>query len=147
MKKIDKPQLERLSQFRYQLRRFLRFSEDVSQEAGLTVLQYQLLLHTQGMPGREWASIGELAERLQAKPHGVVALVTRCEDAGLVTRRNNKDDGRLVEVHLTVSGHKSLQQVALRHQLALAELAQMIEQASAEYQAVLGQQSAPGCRH
>lgn len=147
MKKIDKPQLERLSQFRYQLRRFLRFSEDVSQEAGLTVLQYQLLLHTQGMPGREWASIGELAERLQAKPHGVVALVTRCEDAGLVTRRNNKDDGRLVEVHLTASGHKSLQQVALRHQLALTELAQMIEQASAEYQAVLGQQSAPGCRH
>lgn len=131
MKKLDKPQLERLSQFRYQLRRFLRFSEDVSQEAGLTVLQYQLLLHTQGMPGRGWASIGELAQRLQAKPHGVVALVTRCEAAGLVARQANADDGRMVEVHLTALGHKCLQQVAQRHESELGVLAEIISQANA----------------
>jgi len=131
MKKLDKPQLERLSQFRYQLRRFLRFSEDVSQEAGLTVLQYQLLLHTQGMPGRGWASIGELAQRLQAKPHGVVALVTRCEAAGLVARQPNADDGRMVEVHLTALGHKCLQQVAQRHESELGVLAEIISQANA----------------
>lgn len=131
MKKLDKPQLERLSQFRFQLRRFLRFSEDVSQEAGLTVLQYQLLLHTQGMPGRDWASIGELAQRLQAKPHGVVALVTRCEVAGLVVRKPNADDGRIVEVHLTALGHKCLQQVAQRHESELGVLAEIISQANA----------------
>lgn len=131
MKKLDKPQLERLSQFRYQLRRFLRFSEDAAQEAGLTLLQYQLLLHTQGMPGRAWASIGELAERLQAKPHGVVALVTRCEDAGLVTRQGHSTDGRIVEVHLTTMGLHCLQQVALRHESELGALSHIIAEASA----------------
>ena len=131
MKKLDKPQLERLSQFRYQLRRFLRFSEDAAREAGLTLLQYQLLLHTQAMPGRTWASIGELAERLQAKPHGVVALVSRCEAAGLVTRRDHPTDGRVVEVHLTATGLRCLQQVALRHESQLGALAHIVAEASA----------------
>lgn len=130
MKKLDKPQLERLSEFRYQLRRFLRFSEDAALEAGLTLLQYQLLLHTQGIEGRNWASIGELAERLQAKPHGVVALVTRCEAAGLVSRKGNANDGRIVEVHLTTLGSQSLQQVALRHESELGNLARILAQAS-----------------
>ena len=40
-----------LSEFRYQLRRFLRFSEDAAQAEGLTGLQYQLLLHIKGNPG------------------------------------------------------------------------------------------------
>lgn len=130
MKKLDKPQLERLSQFRYQLRRFLRFSEDAALEAGLTLLQYQLLLHTQGIEGRNWASIGELAERLQAKPHGVVALVTRCEAAGLVSRKGHANDGRIVEVHLTPLGSQALQQVALRHESELGNLARILVQAS-----------------
>ena len=80
----EKGQFERLSSFRWKLRRFLRVSEDICRDVGITMLHYQLLLHTQGFEGREWASIGEIAERLQAQPHGVVALVTRCEQAGLV---------------------------------------------------------------
>lgn len=144
MKKIDKAQLERLSQFRYQLRRFMRFSEDAAQAGGLTVLQYQLLLHTQGMPGRQWASISELAERLQAKHHGVVALVSRCEAAGLVTRRSNAQDGRVVEIHLTPQGQKSLQQIALRHESQVAALAEIIEQASAQYRGGSGEAEGQG---
>ena len=126
MRPLSKPQLEELSEFRHQLRRFLRFSEDAAQEAGLTALQYQLLLHTQGIAGRPWASVGEIAERLQAKPHGVVALVTRCEEAGLVYRRANEDDGRLVEVHLTPLGEQRLQAVALRHAGEIAVLADLL---------------------
>nr|WP_240786934.1 MarR family transcriptional regulator [Ramlibacter rhizophilus] len=124
---LDKAQLERLSQFRWQLRRFLRISEDTSRDAGITVLQYQLMLHTQGFPEREWASVGELAERLQAQPHGVVALVTRCEQAGLVRRRSNAQDRRLVEVHLTAKGRRTLERVALSlesERLALARVAE-----------------------
>ncbi|MNV83528.1 putative HTH-type transcriptional regulator YusO [compost metagenome] len=82
------------------------------------------------MEGRNWASIGELAERLQAKPHGVVALVTRCEAAGLVSRKGNPTDGRIVEVHLTPLGSQSLQQVALRHESELGNLARILVQAS-----------------
>lgn len=84
---LNKADFEALSDFRYHLRRFLRVSEDLIQSKGITPLQYQLLLHVKGFVGREWATVGELAERLQASPHGTVALVTRCEDAGLVERR------------------------------------------------------------
>ena len=68
-----------MSEFRYQMRRFERFTETAVKAEGITPLQYLLLLHIQGYPDREWATIGELAERLQGKPNGVVALVSRCE--------------------------------------------------------------------
>lgn len=127
----EKMQLERLSSFRWQLRRFLRVSEDICRAAGVTVLHYQVMLHTQGFEGREWASIGELAERLQARPHGVVALVTRCEQAGLVERRANAHDGRLVEVHLTTKGRRLLKRLAQSHREELGELASVVEAVSA----------------
>jgi DNA-binding MarR family transcriptional regulator len=74
---LKKEDFERLSHFRYRLRCFLRDSENICRQHGLTPLQYQLLLHLKGFAGREWASVGELAERLQAKHHGTVMLVDR----------------------------------------------------------------------
>lgn len=124
---LDKAKFEHLSQFRYQLRRFLRVSEDLARSAGLTALQYQLLLHTQGFPGRDWASIGEIAERLQAQPHGVVALVTRCEQAGLVKRRIGEIDRRVVEVHLSAKGRRLLEKVARQLESERSALAAFFE--------------------
>ncbi|MGZ5178866.1 MAG: MarR family winged helix-turn-helix transcriptional regulator [Ramlibacter sp.] len=126
---LDKQQLERLSLFRYELRRFLRSSEDAAREAGITAQQYQLLLHTQGFAGRAWASIGELAQRLQTQPHAAVTMVTRCEEAGLVRRRSSDADGRLVEVHLTAKGRQRLERVALRLGSELATLSGVIARA------------------
>jgi DNA-binding MarR family transcriptional regulator len=123
---LDKAGLERQSQFRYELRRFLRFGEEASRAAGVTAVQYHLLLHTQAFPGRDWASIGELAQRLQTAPHGVVTLVTRCEQAGLVRRQDNRDDGRLVEVHLTAKGRRLVERLAAEHQAQLGTLAAVI---------------------
>jgi DNA-binding MarR family transcriptional regulator len=125
---VSKEELEAVSHFRWQLRRFLRISEDAAREAGLTALQYQLLLHTQGFEGREWASIGELAERLQAQQHGVVALVTRCEEAGLVRRKPNDLDRRLVEVHLLAKGRRLLEKMVRKLESERAALAQVVEQ-------------------
>lgn len=119
MKKSD---FEALSEFRYQLRRFLRFSEDAAQAEGLTPQQYQLLLQIKGMPGRSWMHIGELAERLQAKHHGTVALVSRCADAGLVERRPDPDDKRQVQVHLTELGERYVTRIAQRHRDELQSL-------------------------
>jgi hypothetical protein len=76
---LSKTDFAALSEFRYQMRRYERFSENAVQAEGITPLQYLLLLHIKGFSGREWATVGELAERLQAKQHGVVALITRCE--------------------------------------------------------------------
>lgn len=126
---LDKAGLERQSQFRHELRRFLRFGEEISRAAGVTSVQHHLMLHTQGFPGRDWASIGELAERLQSAPHGVVALVSRCEEAGLVRRQGNKEDGRLVEVHLTAKGRRIMERLAAQHQAQLGALAAVIEAA------------------
>lgn len=128
---LDKAGLERQSQFRYELRKFLRFGEEACRDAGVTAVQYHLMLHTQAFPERDWASIGELAERLQTQQHGVVALVTRCEELGLVRRQPNADDGRLVEVHLTAKGRKIIGVLAAQHQAQLGALAAVIDAARA----------------
>jgi DNA-binding MarR family transcriptional regulator len=117
-----KSDFEALAEFRYRLRLFLRFSEDVCNASGITPLQYQLLLQTKGYPGRQWASITELAERLQAKHHGVVALVTRCEVLGLVKRVSSDTDLRQVEIHLTAKGEDQVEQLARLHRAELVSL-------------------------
>lgn len=126
----EKQRFEALSDFRYRLRSFLRFSEDAARDEGITVLQYQLMLHTQGFQGRQWATVGEIAERLQAQPHGVVALVSRCEEAGLVKRKTSAVDRRQVEVHLLPAGRKKLARLAIQHADHLLELSEAVRLAS-----------------
>jgi len=111
----DKRDLEAMSVFRYELRKFLRTSEEIANAAGITTLQYQLLLHVCGFPDRQWATVGELAERLQAAPNGTAALVSRCESAGLVARKPDPADRRQVQVHLTPKGQAFLLELAAEH--------------------------------
>ena len=59
---------------------------------------------------------------MQAKPHGVVALVTRCEGMGLVERRNSATDRRRVEIHLLREGEAILSQLAEQHRIELLSL-------------------------
>ncbi|MDB6062374.1 MAG: MarR family transcriptional regulator [Verrucomicrobiaceae bacterium] len=119
---LSKKQFEALSEFRYQLRRFLRFSEEAVKADGMTPLQYLLLLHIRGFPGRDWATVGELAERLQMQHHGVVALLTRCEEADLVQRKKSATDRREVEIRLTPLGKRQLERLAELHQAELQSL-------------------------
>lgn len=119
---LVKADFEALSEFRYQLRRFLRFSENAVNSQGLTPQQYLLLLHVKGFPGRESVTVGELAERMQAQPHGVVALVTRCENAGLIARSPGTEDRRQVYVSLTPLGEQRLQHLAGVHRTELQSL-------------------------
>lgn len=119
---LSKREFETLSHFRYQLRRFLRFSEEVTHRHGVTHLQYLLLLHLKGYQGRKWATVGELAERLQAHHHGVVSLVSRCEKLGLVYRAQGRADRRVVEVHLTPEGEKMVEKLARLHRDELLNL-------------------------
>ena len=118
---LKKKDFEALSDFRYQLRRFLRFSEEIVHKEGVTPLQYLLLLHIKGYPGREWATVGELAERLHSHHHGTVALVSRCEKLGLVKRKASAADRRQVEIHLTSKGGRSLDRLARLHRAELLD--------------------------
>jgi DNA-binding MarR family transcriptional regulator len=120
--KLTKEDFEALSEFRFRLRRFERFSETAAQAEGITPLQYFLLLHIKGAPGRQWATVGELADRLQAQAHGVVALVSRCEAAQLVQRRQSETDRRQVEVHLLPKGERILAHLAALHRAELKVL-------------------------
>ncbi len=119
---LNKKDFEALSHFRYQLRRYLRFSEEATHQRGITHLQYQLLLHIRGFPGREWATVSELAERLQSHHHGVVSLVSRCEKQGWVKRQTGRTDRRSVEVHLTHAGNTILNDLVVQHREELIRL-------------------------
>ena len=119
---LTKTDFEQLSEFRYQMRRFERFSEQAAQGEGITPLQYLLLLHIKGYPERDWATVGELAERLQAQHHGVVALVSRCEALELVRRKVSETDRRQVEVHLLKAGEQVLARLAEMHRAELKSL-------------------------
>ena len=119
---LSKDDFERLADFRYRLRRFLRFSEEQAQAHDITPLQYLLLLQIRGFPGREWATVAELAERLQSHHHSVVGLVTRCVTQGLVRRSAGRDDKRCVEITLLPKGEALVEQLAQAHRDELLAL-------------------------
>lgn len=119
---VTQAQFEQLAAFRYRLRLFLRFSEQVARREGVTPIQYQLLLQIRGLPGRDWATVGELAERLQVRHNAVVSLVTRCESLSLVRRCASPTDGREVHVRLQPKGQRVLARLAPLHHAELRAL-------------------------
>jgi DNA-binding MarR family transcriptional regulator len=123
---ISKADYEALAAFRSALRRFLRFSEQGARAAGLTPQQHQLLLAVKGRPGREWASISDLAEALQVRHHAAVGLVDRCERAGLARRTPDPDDRRQVRVTLTEKGEAILERLSHRNLSELKTLRQAL---------------------
>lgn len=118
--------IRKLANFRYQLRRFERFSEVLTRQHGVTQLQYLLMLQIKGFPGRSWATIVELSERLQAHHHGVISLIKRCESLGMVTRTPGVDDRRTVQVRLTPKGDELVIKLARLHRDELLALQAVI---------------------
>src|SRR5512142_993365 len=108
-----------LAEFRYHIRRFLRFSEQAAREAGLEPQQHQLLLLLKGLPEGVSPRIGEVAERLQIQHHSAVELVDRLVRRGLVTRQRAGDDRREVQLELTLRGERILSGLAMLHRQEL----------------------------
>lgn len=104
-----------LLELRTALRRFLRWSADRAEAAGVTPAQHQLLLAIRGHAGESSPTVGELAEHLLIRHHGAVQLVDRAESAGLVARRRDADDHRVVRVELTRRGRTVLEGLAADH--------------------------------
>ena len=119
---LNKRDFETLADFRYQIRKFVRFSEHLARQHGIKPQQYLLLLQIKGYPGRDWATVGELAERLQAQHHGVVALISRCEKLGFVERRRSSEDRRRIEIRLLAKGETVLDKLARLHRAELLSL-------------------------
>ena len=106
-----------LAEFRYQIRRFLRFSEEAARGAGLEPAQHQLLLAVKACEGE--ATVGWLAERLQLRHHSVVGLLDRLEDGGWVRRDRGAEDRRQVRVRLTGMGETVLAKLSAEHRKEL----------------------------
>ena len=113
---------QRLLEFRTELRRFLRWSEEQAAAAGLTPAQHQLLLVVRGHGGERGPTIGDVADSLLLRHHSAVELVDRAEAAGLVTRVADPDDLRVVRLDLTADAAARLEQLSARHLDELARL-------------------------
>jgi DNA-binding MarR family transcriptional regulator len=109
------PNYQVMAELRYQIRRFLRFSELTAREVGLEPQQYQLMLVLKGPPNDFRGRMGEVAERLQIQHHSTVELVDRLARRGMVRRRRGTDDRREVLLELTPKGDKILRELAIRH--------------------------------
>ena len=112
---LTKQDFEALARFRFGIRRYLRFSEETVRRRGLAPQQYVLLLALKGYPGRDWATVRELADRLQLRHHSVVELVNRVQAQGLVERAVHPDDARAVRVLLTADGEAVLDRLSALH--------------------------------
>lgn len=107
------PDYQRIAEFRYQIRRYLRFTEQVARGAGLEPQQHQLLLAVKGLPQGKKATVGVLAERLQIQHHSAVELIDRLEGRKLIRRYRSRVDRRRVFVRLTASGEQLLREISL----------------------------------
>ena len=104
-----------MAELRYQIRRFLRFSENAARQAGIEPQQHQLLLAIRGLPDDLKPTIRVLAERMQLQHHSTVELIDRLVDRGFVCRLRATDDRRQVFAKLTREGEEFLEKLSLYH--------------------------------
>ncbi len=108
---IDPSDYQALAEFRYQIRRFVRFSEDAARNAGLQPQQHQLMLAIKGRPSDGATRIAYLAERLQIQHHSTVELIDRLVKKGMLKRARGSEDRREVHVELTAKGERVLDEL------------------------------------
>jgi DNA-binding MarR family transcriptional regulator len=119
---INANEYQALAEVRYQIRRFLRFSEAAARMAGLEPQQHQLLLAVKGLPEGSRSTIGEVAERLQIQHHSTVELVDRLVKRGFVQRKRDSLDRRQVLLQLTAKGERVLRDLSVHHEDELRTL-------------------------
>lgn len=111
----DQPNYKAMAELRYQIRRFLRFSENAARQAGIEPQQHQLLLAVRGLPDSVTPTIGVLAERMQLQHHSTVELIDRLVERNLLIRLRSTDDRRQVLIKLTHDGEEFLKTLSLHH--------------------------------
>jgi len=110
-----------LADFRYQIRRFLHFSEGAALAEGIEPRQHQALLAIKAMPADQECTIGALAASLFLQHQSTVGLVDRLERRGLVARTPAQDDARKVIVGVSKEGEDVLRRLSVTHRAELEE--------------------------
>jgi DNA-binding MarR family transcriptional regulator len=116
---ITSADYESLAELRYQIRRFLHFSEEAARKVAIEPAQHQLMLALKGLPMGTRPTIAILAERLQIRHHSTVELTNRLAAGGYVRRHRDGDDHREVLLSLTSKGEKVLRELSLIHEAEL----------------------------
>jgi DNA-binding MarR family transcriptional regulator len=114
-KNINSSDFQAMAELRYQIRRYLRFSETAARQAGIEPQQHQLLLAIRGLPDHLKPTVGVLAERMQLQHHSTVELIDRLVERNLICRLRATDDRRQVLVKLTREGEEFLKTLSLYH--------------------------------
>ncbi|MGA8223556.1 MAG: MarR family transcriptional regulator [Candidatus Acidiferrales bacterium] len=104
-----------LADFRYEIRRFLNFSERAARAAGVEPQQHQALLAIKGLGHESRATVGWLAGRLEIRHHSAVELSDRLEARGFVRRSRGEADRREVVLQLTRAGERFLRELSVTH--------------------------------
>jgi uncharacterized protein YeaO (DUF488 family)/DNA-binding MarR family transcriptional regulator len=116
----------RLLALRTGLRQFQRWSEQQARAAGLTPAQHQLLLAIRGHDDPRGPTVGEIADYLLLRHHSTVELIDRADVAGLVVRKRDPDDHRVVRLQLTGTGAERLETLSALHLEELERLARRL---------------------
>jgi DNA-binding MarR family transcriptional regulator len=119
---LEQSDFEHLLELRTGLRRFIRWSDQQAQAAGLTPAKHQLLLAIKGHPDPSGPTIGEVADYLVLRHHSAVGLIDRAVEDGLVKRNKDRHKG-VVRVTLTRAGDDKLDALAETHLEEIAHLA------------------------
>lgn len=119
MTKLTTSSYRLLAAFRYEMRKFLAFSEQAARDAGIEPQQHQLLLALRGLPNGARPTIGAVAERLCVQHHTAVALVDKLERRALLVRERGADDKRQVLLRLTPEAETLLQRLSALHRQQL----------------------------
>jgi DNA-binding MarR family transcriptional regulator len=138
--KVSASDYRALAAFRYEIRKFLAFSEVAARAAKIEPQQHQLLLAVAGLPRNQRPTIRALSERLCVRHHTTVALVDKLEQHGLLQRERSQQDRREVLLRLTPQGVARLQSLSVLHKDQLRAVGAPLLTALGE---ILGELEAP----
>jgi DNA-binding MarR family transcriptional regulator len=133
--KLSTADYRSLAAFRFEIRKFLAFSEQAARGAGIEPQQHQLLLAVRGLSADASPTIRMVAERLCVKHHTVVALTDKLERRGLLARERGAEDKRTVLLKLTDAGEAMLRELTTLHRDQLRTVGPAMVQA---LQTILG---------
>jgi len=104
-----------LAEFRYQIRRFVSFSERAARAAGLEPPQHQLMLAIFGLPPSKRPNISTLAERMSMEIDACQALAEGLLNRGMIRWVANPTDRREKLLGLTEHGQQLLRNLTSLH--------------------------------
>jgi DNA-binding MarR family transcriptional regulator len=91
-----------------------RLEAELHERHGLSLRWYDVLLHLYAAPTRR-LTMGELGDAVVISKSGLTGLVDRMRRAGLVTRRGDRHDRRVVQVTLTAAGAEVYERARADH--------------------------------